>query len=124
MAKLLAPMCVMIGLGVNSGFANAGEGDIGPVYLDSVSAIQVAGGGHQAGNLEVKIKGGFTVPAGVSCDSQYITTLRTVDSDKRLFGILTVAQVAKQPVYMHITDSSTYTAFPGRCSVMWATLAQ
>lgn len=100
----------------------AGVGDIYPVYIQDVSVIVLPSGGHLAGNLEVRIKGGFTVPAGVSCDGNWITTLKSVDADKRLFALLALAQTTKQPVLLRVTDDPAYTAFPGRCSLVWASL--
>jgi len=46
--------------------ASATEGDIGPVYIDRVAVIAIASGGHTAGNFEIQIKGGFSVPAGMN----------------------------------------------------------
>jgi len=60
---------------------SATETDVGPVYVDKVSVIAIASGGHTAGNFEIQIKGGFTVSAGMSFDSDYITTLMSVDAD-------------------------------------------
>ena len=94
------------------GPARAAQGYIGPVYIDRVSAIGLAVGGHLPGNMEVKVQGGFTVPSGVACNNIYITTL------------LSLAQTKKQPVYLMITDDPTYTAFSGRCSLMFVELAQ
>jgi hypothetical protein len=68
--------------------------------------------------MELKILGGFTVPAGLSCSNVYITTLKANDPDKKLFALATAAQVAKLPVILHITDDPAMTAFPGRCSLM------
>lgn len=114
-----AAVCLQFGLcapGV------AGEGDIGPVYIQDVSVIALPSGGHLAGNLEVRVKGGFTVPASVSCDGNWITTLKSVDADKRLFALLSLAQTTKQPVGLRITDDGNYRAFPGRCSLVWVFL--
>jgi len=103
--------------------ASAAEGDIGPVYIERVSVIAIASGGHSAGNFELQIKGGFTVPAGMNCDSSWITTLKSVDADRRMLTMATTAQVSKQPVYLRITDAPAYTAFGGRCSLVWVNLA-
>jgi len=99
--------------------AFAGEGAIGPVYLQSVNAIQANIRGHQAGNLEIQIAGGFTVPPGVACDPNYITTLRSVDADKRMFGLLSLALATQKPVSLYITDNPAVTAYGGRCSLIW-----
>lgn len=103
--------------------ASATEGDIGPVYIDKVAVVAIASAGHTAGNFEIQIKGGFTVPAGINCDSNYITTLKSVDADRRMLAMATTAQVTKQPVYLRITDDPTYRAFSGRCSLVWVILA-
>ena len=108
---------------ITTGSASAAEGDIGPVYIDRVAVIAIASGGHTAGNFEIQIKGGFSVPAGMNCDSNYITTLKSVDADRRMLTMATTAQVTKQPVYLRITDDPTYRAFGGRCSLVWVILA-
>ena len=106
------------------GPARAAQGSIGPVYIDRVSAVGLAAGGHLPGNMEVKVQGGFTVPTGVVCNNTYITTLKSVDGDLRMFALLSLAQTKKQPVNLMITDDPTYTAFSGRCSLVWVELAQ
>jgi hypothetical protein len=103
--------------------ALAAEGDIGPVYLEKVGVISVKSGGHLAGNFEIQVKGGFNVPNGLACDNTYITTLKSVDIDKRLFSLLVLSQVTKQALYLRITDDPAYTAFYGRCSLVWGSLA-
>lgn len=100
----------------------AGEGDIYPVYIQDVTVISQPSGGHLAGNLEVRIKGGFTVPPSVSCDGNWITTLKSDDADKRLFALLSLAQTTKQPVGLRITDDGNHRAYPGRCSLVWVSL--
>jgi len=107
-----------------SGHALAAQGDVNLVYVESVGVIPIAYGGHLTGNMEIKIKGGFAVPAGLSCDSNYITTLKTVDADRRLFALLSIAQATKQPVHLRVSDDAAYSAFPGRCSLLGVTLAQ
>ena len=102
----------------------AAQGDVGPVYIEKVAVIAIAAGGHLPGNLEIQVKGGFMVPSGLSCDGTYITTLKSVDADKRLFALLTLAQATRQPVYLRITDDPTYTAIGGRCSLVWVNVAQ
>ncbi|WAC74961.1 hypothetical protein OU995_09810 [Roseateles sp. SL47] len=97
----------------------ATETDIGPVYLDSVGVLQVAGGGHLAGNMEIKIRGGFTLPSGMVCSNVYITTLKTTDPDRRMFALLTSAHLMGKAVRLRITDAPELNAFNGRCSLMW-----
>ncbi|KQU65066.1 hypothetical protein ASE08_26950 [Rhizobacter sp. Root16D2] len=101
--------------------ASAAEGSI-TGYLQFVAVIQANTIGHQAGNLEVQVAGGFTVPSGMSCDSNYITTLKSVDADKRMFSLLSMALLAQKPVTLYISDNPAVTAFPGRCSLVAAAL--
>ena len=99
--------------------ASATEGDIGPVYIETVLSTALASGGHQAGNFELKIKSGFSVPAGLGCDDSYITTLRASDATKQLFAMSLLVKQTKQPVYLRITNDPSYRAFNGRCSLVW-----
>jgi hypothetical protein len=112
---------VFLQLGV-CGTALAGDGYIGPVYIDQVGTVALPVAGHIAGNFEIKVGGSFTPPAGVSCDGTYITTLKTVDADKRMLMMASLAQATKQPVYLFITDDPSYRAFGGRCSLLGITL--
>lgn len=93
---------------------------VGPAYLQMVSAIALPFSSHQLGNTEVRVQGGFWIPAGAGCtDTNYITTLKSVqENNKGLFTVLTTAQITNQPVYMWLTDDPSYTAFPGRCSLV------
>ena len=107
---------------------------LGPVhasnfyYVDNatvevVTVFQLPTSGHLVGNLEIKIGGNYTFPSGASCtDHAIITTLKSVDSDKRMFALLMAAQATKQRVSLHITDDPAYTAFGGRCSLAGVTL--
>jgi hypothetical protein len=106
------------------GNALAAQGDIGPVYLEKTGVIAISSGGHTAGNFEIQIKDSFVVPQGLNCNNTYITTLKNTDTDKRLYSLLLLAQSTKQPVYLRITDDPVYTAFYGRCSLVWGSLAQ
>lgn len=109
-----------------SNVASAGLYTVERATIDDLSVIQVAMvGAHLAGNMEIKVRGGFTLPAGAGCaDRVYITTLKTTDADKRLYAMLLSAQVTKQPVSLYITDDPTYTAAPGRCSLVAVSLVQ
>lgn len=107
-----------------AGQVSAGHADIYPVFIEHLSVIAIPSGGHLAGNFEVKIKGGFSLSNGVICDPNYITTLKSVDIDKRLFSLLTVAHSTKQAVQLRITDDPNFTAFAGRCSLVWVNLIQ
>lgn len=123
--QLIARSMATMGLASITAFmapAQAAEGDIGPVLLDSVGVLEVAGGGHLAGNMEIKIRGGFTVPSGLTCDNNYITTLKSTDSSRRMFALLTLAHVQGKSVRLRITDAPELRAFNGRCSLMWVGL--
>lgn len=109
-------------LAASSRPAQAAEADIGPVYLDKVAVVQAASGGHLAGNVEIKVRGGMTLPAGLVCDTSYITTLRSTDSDQRMFKLLSAAHLAGRAVTLRITDDPGLRAFNGRCSLMWVVL--
>lgn len=90
--------------------------------VEIVTVLQLAASGHLAGNLEIQIGGGYTFPSGASCDHAIITTLKSVDADKRMMALLMTAQATKQRVSLHITDDPAYTAFGGRCSLVAVTL--
>ena len=104
--------------------AVAGTFLIEQAIIDDISIIQVPlVGSHAAGNMEIKIKGGFVLTGNAACiDRNYITTLKSVDADKRMFALLMAAQTTKQHVTLFITDDPTYTAFAGRCSLVAVTL--
>jgi hypothetical protein len=68
--------------------AIAGEGDITPVKIERLAIVATATGGHLAGNMEIKILGGFKLPIGVFCDTTYITTRKTTDPDRAMFNML------------------------------------
>ena len=115
-------LACLLAASLASGTALAGEGDIGPVYIKGVGVITQNDIGHRAGNLELTISPSFTLPAGVSCDTTYITTLAANDPDKKLLALSTAAQLSKTPVFLHISDSATLNAFSGRCSIIALTL--
>jgi hypothetical protein len=120
--KRLTAACLLTSLA--SGAVWAAEGDIGPVYIKGVAVIMQNDIGHRAGNFELTISPAFTLPAGVSCDATYITTLAANDADKKLLMLSTAAQLSKSPVLIRISDSTTLSAFPGRCSIVAMTLSQ
>lgn len=99
---------------------------LAPVYVDDVAIIQIAmPPGHLAGNMEIRVRDAFTTPAGATCaDRSYLTTLKSVDADKRMLALLLTAQATNKRVVLHITDDPVYTAFPGRCSLVAVTLTQ
>ncbi|OWQ86988.1 hypothetical protein CDN99_20035 [Roseateles aquatilis] len=114
---MLIGMLAMASLGSQTALAAAG--DTGPVYLQSVGVLAVADGGHLAGNMEIEVRGGFTLPPGVVCDTRYITTLQATDADLRMFTLLTAAHLKGKSVRLRITDDPARRAFIGRCSLMW-----
>ncbi|NKI97737.1 hypothetical protein FHT26_005708 [Rhizobacter sp. SG703] len=120
-ASRVLRMLLLAGFWFAGSTACAAEGSITGA-LQFVAVIQANAIGHQAGNLEVQVAGGFTVPTGMSCDPNYITTLKSVDADKRMFGLLSMALLAQKPVTLYITDNPAVTAFPGRCSLIAVTL--
>lgn len=103
--------------------AGAAEGVVS-VNLQSVGVFQANAFHHQAGNFEIQVAGGFTVPSGMTCDPNYITTLRSVDADKRMFSLLSMAMLVQKPVILYITDNPAVTAFSGRCSLFAVTVQQ
>jgi len=108
--------------------ASAGHGYLGlqsPAYVERVAVVGLGDyNSHRAGNIEIKIKDGFTLPEGVSCDTTYITTKKEVDSEKMMLSLLVTAQTTGSPVILHITDDSAYTAYPGRCSLIAVVLSK
>ena len=96
----------------------AGEGDIAPVTIEHLGIIAVPTGAHQAGDMEIKIKNGFTLPPGVTCDQNYITTRKSVDPDRAMLSMLLKVQTTSQYVRLRITDNPHLTAYPGRCSLV------
>lgn len=74
--------------------------------------------GQLAGNMEIKIKTGFTLPAGVNCDTNFITTKKGNDPGRSMLTLLQQAHESQKDVQLWITDNATHTAFPGRCSLL------
>lgn len=112
---LIAAMLAVIGTSTQ-----AADTYIGPLLLQSVGVQQTPGAtGHLAGNLEVRLREPATLPTGMTCDKTYITTKRESDVDKRLFALLTAAQLAGKPVTLQISDDPALRAYPGRCSLLW-----
>jgi hypothetical protein len=114
--KMLIPTVMALAFSHN---AFAGEGDISPVKIERFAIIATATGGHLAGNMEIKILGGFKLPVGVFCDTNYITTKKTTDPDRAMFNMLLTAQTTTPApkVRLRITDDPALTAFPGRWSL-------
>ena len=118
MKKLLWSVIATLVLSQN---ALAGVNTI-EVQIESVGIIATAFGGHQAGNMEIKIKNGFQLPSGVYCDTSYITTKKKIDSDRAMFSLLRDAKVSGGTVQLIITDDKAHSAYSGRCSLLAAVL--
>jgi hypothetical protein len=101
----------------------AADLDLGPIYVERVMTTALTSGGHRPGNLEIKVEGGFTLPTSVICDTNYITTTKSDDPDSRMFATLIIAQLKHRPLYIRITDNPEHTAYAGRCSLVWVSLA-
>jgi len=100
--------------------ASAGD-DYVTVEIESISVMGVNAFGHKAGNMELKIKGGFS-SSSVSCeDRNYLTTLKTADPDRAMLSLLRDARNSNRTVGLRITDNAKYTAYSGRCSVSYVT---
>jgi hypothetical protein len=116
----LSTICAITALALSQNVF-AGTGSTGSVLIQSVSVINVPFGSHKPGNVEIQIRNGFVIPSGVSCDANYITTLKLVDPDGAMLSLLRDARNSNQPVSLWITDNPTYTAYPGRCSIVGVT---
>jgi len=99
--------------------ATAGETYV-KVKIETISVIGVNAFGHKAGNMELKIKDGF-LPSGVNCSHDYLTTLKTADTDRAMLSLLRDAYNSNKEVSLGITDNPKYTAYSGRCSVLSVT---
>jgi hypothetical protein len=115
MKKLLLPILSALALSQN---VFAGTGVIEPVQIEGIAVIATAYGSHIAGNMEIKIKNGFIPPLGVSCDTNFITTKKTIDPDRAMLTLLQEAKTAGRNVRLYITNDSANTAYPGRCSLI------
>ena len=118
--RLAVSACLVMG----GGPVLAAEGAIGPVFIKSVGAIEQNDIGHKAGNFEIQVTVPFTLPAGVNCDTNYITTMAVNDPNRRLFALATTAQATRSPVTMQISDAASLNAFAGRCSLVSLALTQ
>jgi|SRR5215213_7485835 len=120
--------CIVLAglLSVSATSATAGVGVVLNAAVASVTSLPLPFGQgaliHKPGNMEIVVQGGFTLPEGVTCDTLFITTLASVDPDKSMFQLLTAAITNGQRVNLGITDDPQYTAFTGRCSLVFVTL--
>ena len=118
---LVSALCAISSLALSQNVLATGTGSIGPVFIKTVSHFTVPYGSQKPGNTEVQTNG-FVLPSGVSCDTTYITTLKSVDPDGELFYMLRDIRNSNQPVTLWITDNPIYTAYPGRCSIVGVTM--
>lgn len=116
MKKLQLMIGGILGAGIMASNAQAAQGLIGPVTLDFVSIVS-SYPGHKPGNMEVGIAGGFSLPAGVYCDTNYITTLKSAENYQQMFELLVAAHTAKRQVVLGISNEQDRNAYPGRCSL-------
>lgn len=97
--------------------AHATDFPIGGLKIESFSIVS-AWGGHQPGNLELKIKGGFSIPEELTCtDTNYITTKNTVAGFDHIVAASMAAAMADKTIVLGLTDDPALTGFPTRCSV-------
>lgn len=89
----------------------------GPVYIESIAAIELQTAGHAPGNFEVKLREPLPEIAGISCHNTYLTTKKINDPDGRIFMMLILAKTKKMPVELYVSDDNSYTAIYGRCSI-------
>jgi hypothetical protein len=114
MRKLLISTAIALAFSHN---AIAADGIIGPVQIEQLTIVATAIGSHIPGNMEIKIRNGFTLPSGVNCDKFYITTRKTTDPDRAMFFMFLKVQETTQAITLYITDNPALTAYPGRCSL-------
>lgn len=119
MKRLLVVCLFVVGI---APVALAGDATIGPVFIENLSIVAIAAGGHLAGNMEVRIENGFVLPAGVTCDKSHITTKKANDPDRAMLSLLLQAHNSRRSVTLRITDNATHAAYSGRCSLVWVTL--
>ncbi|PXW79688.1 hypothetical protein C8R34_1622 [Nitrosomonas sp. Nm84] len=112
--KLLISTILAIVLSQNA-FAGTGLIQVKIERVAVISNVPVLP--HLAGNMEIKIKNGFTPPAGVNCDTNFITTKKVNDPARSMLTLLLQAHASQKDVQLWITDSATHTAYPGRCSL-------
>ena len=84
----------------------------------AIIATHTPANGHLAdGNMEVKLRTAFVIPAGFTCtDNTFITTLRATDPDRAMLSLLLKAGIGPI-IRLRITDDAAKTAYPGRCSI-------
>ncbi len=105
-----------------SNIVYAKDVQIGPVMLDSVAVLNVSSFGHKAGNLEIKITNGIADLKGLNCNTNYLTTRNDGTGFKDMLAVLLAAHAAQRPLNLGITDNPAYSAFPGRCSLLYASI--
>lgn len=103
--------------------AFAADAEIYNVQVESLAIVAAPFGGHMAGNLEVKIVGGFVRPPGLTCtDNVYITTPRSADPQLKLFKQLLEGMIDYRGKFGRLRISDQLGGFPGRCGIVAAEL--
>ncbi|WP_325892218.1 hypothetical protein [Grimontia sp. NTOU-MAR1] len=105
-----------------SNVVNAKDVHIGPIMLDNVTITNVASFGHKAGNLEIKVTNGIADLKGLNCDPNHLTTSNDGVGFQDMVAVLLTAHAASKPLNIGVTDNPTYTAYPGRCSLVYASV--
>ncbi|MBK8815518.1 MAG: hypothetical protein IPN42_08450 [Methylococcaceae bacterium] len=120
MKKILLTAIVSLALSQSAVAGTAGIA--GLKLIQGVGIVNTTFFGHFAtGVMQVRVQGGFVIPAGLTCtDTQYLDTLRSADPDRALFNLLRDAKTQRRNVLLYITDDTTKAASPGRCSLVAA----
>lgn len=101
--------------------AQAGDAYLVGVYVERVTIVARAGA-HKPGNLELKIKNGFALPSGLSCDTNYLATKDTTAGFPYITALSMLAYDKQKPVTLILSDSPEDQGFPGRCSIVAVSL--
>lgn len=96
----------------------AAEGDLYNVIIDSVGVVTQAFGQHQAGNVEIAVRGGFVLPSGLYCSSLYLTTPKSLDPNRQMFKQLLEAVTTWGGQLQRLRISDQANGFPGRCGIV------
>jgi hypothetical protein len=96
----------------------AAEGYVaGPLTISTLSVVGEAAGGQAAGNMEVKFTAPFTMPQGVYCDPNYVTTKHINDPDRAMLSLLRDAKQQYRTVSIWVSDAPADVAYTGRCAL-------
>jgi hypothetical protein len=103
--------------------ASATDAEIYDVHVESLAIVAAPFGGHVAGNMEIKVVGGFVLPPGLNCtDNVYVTTPRSADPQRKLFKQLLEGMTAYKGYFGRLRISDQLGGFPGRCGIVAAEL--